>query len=160
MKIRFHSHFFCRSRKRRRRSLCSSTLYLHLYWASRGWGAAVLLCSLDTAKLAERAWVKSSMGNDCQISKVSVKTVKLHKRFLHPFLLDSDTITSPRILCARPLWKKYVNYTLHFAKEYHLYTSDILCIFATFVSVDARQFPFISTASMLLCAFLRCSNRD
>lgn len=68
--IRFHSDLFCSSRKRRRRSVCSSTLYLHLYWASRGWGAAVLLCSLDTAKLAERASVKSSMGND------SVKSIK------------------------------------------------------------------------------------
>lgn len=56
------THLFCSCRKRRRRSLCSSALYLLLYWASRGCGAAVLLGWRDTAKLAERASVSCSMG--------------------------------------------------------------------------------------------------
>ncbi|KAF3855142.1 hypothetical protein F7725_023197 [Dissostichus mawsoni] len=66
-----------RSRKRRRLSLCSSTLNLLLYWASRGWAVAVLLGSLDTAKLAERAWVRSSMGTLERI-KMSAKAKALY----------------------------------------------------------------------------------
>ncbi|TNN79834.1 hypothetical protein EYF80_009871 [Liparis tanakae] len=45
-----------------RRRAWLTTLNLLLYWASRGWAAAVLLGSLDTAKLAERARVRSSMA--------------------------------------------------------------------------------------------------
>lgn len=96
--VRFHSDLFCSSRKRRRRSFCSSTLYLHLYWASRGWGAAVLLCSLDTAKLAERAAVRSSMGGDY------VKSIKseLNQFNLtdHLLLLNSSIFFSPLIQMA------------------------------------------------------------
>lgn len=41
---------------------------------------------------------------------------------------------------------------------YHLFTSDILCIFATFVRVDTTHSPFISTANLLVYAFLHWSD--
>lgn len=95
-------YLFCQSRKRCRRSLCSSTLYLLLYWASRGWGQAVLLGSLDTAKLAERAWVRSSM----RALKINTPVLILYYKEEWLLGLRSKTTGNPVVylfLCARAL---------------------------------------------------------